>query len=259
MPAQTENSAAGRRGFTLMEMLVVVAIIAVLVAIAIPVFSSSLEKARAATCTYNRRALLGELTYTMALDGLDQTRAEEIKATYGDMCPSKGEISVTINDRVITVRCSVHTDAMSSGGNSNPFILDDFRGFVKDPDNGVPSNQQRNDEYRKYYFEKNNNQWPTMTVDGKLCQIEPYWSTSGEVWLLARWGDGTYFVNSWSAPLVYNEAEGQWYAHYNQYNGKIDGSNVKADSLEELQSVMNKEIGKNGETLWKPISVTYTK
>lgn len=37
------------RGFTLMEMLIVVAIIAVLAAIAIPVFNGSLHKAKVAT------------------------------------------------------------------------------------------------------------------------------------------------------------------------------------------------------------------
>ena len=37
------------KGFTLMEMLIVVAIIAVLIAIAIPTFTNQLEKAREAT------------------------------------------------------------------------------------------------------------------------------------------------------------------------------------------------------------------
>lgn len=44
------------KGFTLMEMLIVVAIIAVLVAIAIPTFNSSLNKAKEATDEANIRA-----------------------------------------------------------------------------------------------------------------------------------------------------------------------------------------------------------
>ena len=44
-----------KKGFTLAELLIVVAIIAVLVAIAIPVFTSQLEKAREATDAANIR------------------------------------------------------------------------------------------------------------------------------------------------------------------------------------------------------------
>lgn len=45
-----------KKGFTLMEMLIVVAIIAILVAIAIPTFSGALTKAHTATDTANIRA-----------------------------------------------------------------------------------------------------------------------------------------------------------------------------------------------------------
>ena len=45
-----------RKGFTLMEMLIVVAIIAILVAIAIPTFNSSLHKARVAAGWANVRS-----------------------------------------------------------------------------------------------------------------------------------------------------------------------------------------------------------
>ena len=48
-------------GFTLSELLIVVAIIAVLVAIAIPVFSAQLHKARVATDWANVRAYYAEL------------------------------------------------------------------------------------------------------------------------------------------------------------------------------------------------------
>ncbi len=49
------------RGFTLAELLIVVAIIAVLVAIAIPTFTNQLEKAREATDAANIRALYAEV------------------------------------------------------------------------------------------------------------------------------------------------------------------------------------------------------
>ncbi len=46
-----------KKGFTLMELLIVVAIIAILAAIAIPTFSSSLTKAKAAADEANARSL----------------------------------------------------------------------------------------------------------------------------------------------------------------------------------------------------------
>jgi len=50
-----------KKGFTLAELLIVVAIIAVLVAIAIPIFTSQLEKSREATDASNIRAAYAEV------------------------------------------------------------------------------------------------------------------------------------------------------------------------------------------------------
>ncbi len=55
------------KGFTLAELLIVVAIIAVLVAIAIPIFTSQLEKSRQSTDLANVRAAYAE-AMTNALD-----------------------------------------------------------------------------------------------------------------------------------------------------------------------------------------------
>jgi len=107
-----------RRGFTLMEMLIVTAVIAILVAIAIPTFTASLEKARSAACAANRRSLKGLLTTAWMLDGKDGR--EGVEATYqaqgGNFtCPDGGKISYQLmaNGQVV-VSCSRHAPTGAS-------------------------------------------------------------------------------------------------------------------------------------------------
>lgn len=57
-----------KKGFTLMEMLIVVAIIAILIAIAIPTFASSLNKARVATDEANIRSGYASVMATVLTD-----------------------------------------------------------------------------------------------------------------------------------------------------------------------------------------------
>ncbi|HAN50751.1 MAG TPA: pilin [Lachnospiraceae bacterium] len=64
-----------KKGFTLAELLIVVAIIAVLVAIAIPIFTSQLEKAREATDMANIRSAYAEVQ-TAALTEEDTGNAK---------------------------------------------------------------------------------------------------------------------------------------------------------------------------------------
>ena len=79
------------RGFTLMEMLIVVAIIAVLAAVAIPVFNGSLHKAKVAADMANVRAYYAELQtqyittgeYIDIGDDLHENARREIKFLDG--------------------------------------------------------------------------------------------------------------------------------------------------------------------------------
>ncbi len=61
------------KGFTLAELLIVVAIIAVLVAIAIPIFTNQLEKAREATDQANIRDYYAEIAVALVTGDLDAT------------------------------------------------------------------------------------------------------------------------------------------------------------------------------------------
>ena len=71
------------KGFTLMEMLIVVAIIAVLVAIAIPVFTNQLEKAREATDMANIRSAYAEVMACALTDAPNGTNEVE-RTNNGD-------------------------------------------------------------------------------------------------------------------------------------------------------------------------------
>lgn len=70
-----------KKGFTLIEMLVVIAIIAVLVAIIIPTISSATTKAAAATDAANMRSLKAQITTSYLSDGVGTGKyITEIKA-----------------------------------------------------------------------------------------------------------------------------------------------------------------------------------
>ena len=73
-----------KKGFTLMEMLIVVAIIAILIAIAIPTFASSLNKARVATDEANIRSGYATVMATVLTDdSVDvEGNSTKAKATY---------------------------------------------------------------------------------------------------------------------------------------------------------------------------------
>lgn len=74
---------ANKKGFTIMEMLIVVAIIAVLVAIAIPTFNGALEKSKEATDVANIRAAYAELQVAMLTDNAALPQNEDaFKTTY---------------------------------------------------------------------------------------------------------------------------------------------------------------------------------
>ena len=73
-----------KNGFTLMEMLIVIAIIAVLIAVAIPVFASQLEKAREATDLANVRSAYAQVSTEALLGDSEATVTVNLKQKQAD-------------------------------------------------------------------------------------------------------------------------------------------------------------------------------
>ena len=93
-----------KKGFTLAELLIVVAIIAVLVAIAIPVFSAQLDKAKLATATANARSTTAEYVANCLTNETNPTSASlssSITASLGvsgaTAAVSAGNVTVSYN------------------------------------------------------------------------------------------------------------------------------------------------------------------
>ena len=116
------------KGFTLMEMLIVVAIIAILIAIAIPTFTAQLEKAREAADIANIRSAYSEAMVkylnndtnpSKETPEMTQTTAGWASLTWPEylgtaVTPKKGDkVTVSINADG-TVKCAMSGAAAST-------------------------------------------------------------------------------------------------------------------------------------------------
>ena len=110
-----------KKGFTLMEMLIVVAIIAILIAIAIPTFASSLNKARVATDEANIRAgYASVMTDVLTDENYSVEGGTEKTATYklnkdGSVTKDSADAGAAAGDPYVTVGKNDKADTAVAG------------------------------------------------------------------------------------------------------------------------------------------------
>ena len=123
---QSLRNRRNRKGFTLAELLIVVAIIAVLVAIAVPLFVGSLNKAQQARDDANIRAVRGAaVVYLLENSGDETLWSEDAKEHGWDVkaeITSKGDIkSVEVTPlsqetKITESTCKTSTDTANNAG-----------------------------------------------------------------------------------------------------------------------------------------------
>ena len=96
-----------KKGFTLAELLIVVAIIAVLVAIAIPVFSGAVEKAGVSTDAANIRAAYASLQIKAIDPSIIDAEADAALTFVAQSDATIGTKTLTAGGKTVNLPCTV--------------------------------------------------------------------------------------------------------------------------------------------------------
>ena len=115
------NKKNNNKGFTLAELLIVVAIIAVLVAIAIPIFNSQLEKSREATDIANARDYYAEITTAIIDTSLSDTQTT-MKVSGGLTATGTFNATTKKLEKVVVADTTVNQKVYSDWASGNPTI-----------------------------------------------------------------------------------------------------------------------------------------
>ncbi len=234
-------------GFTLAELLVVVAIVLVLVAIAIPVFTGALASAEEATCSANRRSVKSLYSVSYLLDQTQDSQTLFEKSTEtlkeqnnGKLCPQSGEYSLdsrnNVDPEVIIIKCSIH--GLELDEEMYTSVTKTFNGswhtFQDDEKKKLTSDK----DVRTLYASKNGlKQWPSVTgVDGKSLYLEfKSYGNSDETTFLYVGKNPDSTKTDWNADYICDNTglvgeKGQWY----QVN---PGTGITGDE-EKIRSIL---------------------
>lgn len=106
-----------QEGFTLVELMVVVLIIGILVAIAIPIFNNASANAKEKTCDANIRTIRGAVQQYLATNTSATIDSIDSMATLGSQIDDVANLKCPVNDVAYTITDGVVDDTDHDHGN----------------------------------------------------------------------------------------------------------------------------------------------
>lgn len=255
-------------GFTMIEVIVVLAILAILSTITIPSFLGFIDKSKETVCNENRNTLARMLTplqLSTQSNSLEQVAASiDGKALIsGYTCPSEGEIYVVGN----TVKCTFHSkdgddviesvmlsNAITNLGNNNI----NWQNAVKklaDGNSNFSFSKVDENVIRAYKEASSNNNnvnipsltWkPAVTTDGSCVMIAST-STKDQQAIDNAFGGGSAGYDSF-AYIIYNGND--YYGHFHSYLQTTTSKWVSDNSLNLQNDIYNKT------NEWKKLTIS---
>lgn len=244
-------------GFTLAELLIVVAILLVLIAIAVPLFTGALGKAEDATCASNRRSVqsLFLTNYTLGDDKNSNSVFEKcvssLKAENNEVaCPTGGTYAIKDDDGQghIVVQCSRH--GMDADLSMWYWVQETFNGawhkFTDKDGHQLTSDT----DIRKQYAEQHGlKEWKPVEGYGKngenttlYIEFKSFGNSADSTFLYAGTNKDpgatdwvAYYICD-NTGLLGSDSKGQWY----RITSNPSGENVAKNSADEMRAILEK-------------------